>query len=160
MTYGIFLGRCQPFHLGHAHAIHEIYRDGLTPLIVIGSSDTYDDRNPYSFAQRVHMVHLCFPGVGIEGVVDCPENDDIWWRRVTHALTYHEDRVFYTHTKWADRDMGTFYAAKCERVKRYVPYDLNIHATNIRANLHGNKWMLDGRVYRYLCRLEDQRGAA
>lgn len=156
MTYGIFLGRCQPFHLGHAHAVNEIYRDGLRPIVLIGSAFTYDDRNPYSYLQRAIMVRTVFPQVTVGSVDDCPEDDEVWWQRVLDQVYWAEDRVWYTHTKWHDRDMGSFFESKGERVKRYVPL-LDVNATDIRRDLHGNRQFLDGRVYQLLCRLETQR---
>lgn len=147
--YGIFLGRCQPFHLGHEHAIHEIYRDGLTPIVLLGTAARADERNVYSYFERSLMVRTVFPDMLTMQIDDVPTSDDEWWRGVLKALRNHSPRVFYTHTKWEDRDMGTFFASKGEKVKRYVP-QLEINATDIRKSVEANKAFLDGRVYRLL----------
>ena len=153
MSYGIFLGRCQPFHLGHEHAIHEIIRDGLEPVVLLGTSRDRDERNPYRATQRGAMVLTVFPNIAVRAVLDVPGDDDAWWEGLLSKITWAQPRVFYTYTKWQDRDMGSFFESKGEQVKRYVPL-LEVNATDIRRDLEGNKRFLDGRVYRYLCGLQ------
>jgi len=58
---GLFVGRFQPFHNGHLHAIETIIKDNedLEALfIVIGSSrQSHTPRNPFTAGERWVMVH-------------------------------------------------------------------------------------------------------
>ena len=60
MKFGMFIGRCQPFHKGHTEIINEILLAGLTPIIVLGSSNDDRDRlkNPLTYAQRKELISL------------------------------------------------------------------------------------------------------
>jgi nicotinamide-nucleotide adenylyltransferase len=54
----LYLGRFQPFHLGHLDAVNQIISDGITKIIIgIGSSQEELTRsNPFSYYERKEMV--------------------------------------------------------------------------------------------------------
>ena len=54
---GLFVGRFQPFHLGHLHAVRHILSEVDEAVIVIGSAQ-YSHRldNPFTAGERVMMV--------------------------------------------------------------------------------------------------------
>ncbi len=53
----LFVGRFQPFHLGHLHAIKKILEKYDSALIAVGSSDASRQRaNPFSFEERKKMI--------------------------------------------------------------------------------------------------------
>jgi len=64
---GLFVGRFQPFHLGHIGAIKDILREVDELVIVIGSaqySHTVD--NPFTAGERLIMVRKSLEETGID----------------------------------------------------------------------------------------------
>lgn len=57
MSRGLYVGRFQPFHLGHLHAIKYILSEVDEVIIVIGSAQ-YSHRldNPFTAGERVTMI--------------------------------------------------------------------------------------------------------
>jgi nicotinamide-nucleotide adenylyltransferase len=58
MSRGLYVGRFQPFHLGHLHAVKHILSHVDEAVIVIGSAQ-YSHRldNPFTAGERLTMVH-------------------------------------------------------------------------------------------------------
>jgi nicotinamide-nucleotide adenylyltransferase len=53
----LYIGRFQPFHLGHLDAIKQISKDCSKVIIVIGSSQYSRTKdNPFSFDERKEMI--------------------------------------------------------------------------------------------------------
>lgn len=64
---GIFIGRFQPFHKGHMHALRQSMSLCRKLVIGIGSSqDKGTDTNPLSAADRVRVIRAALRGEGIE----------------------------------------------------------------------------------------------
>ena len=59
--WGIMIGRFQPFTKGHDETIQEMIRDGVKPLIIIGSIDKDDERNPLTFDERKKLIKKVYP---------------------------------------------------------------------------------------------------
>ena len=54
---GVFLGRFQPFHLGHLNALKWILKREEEVVICIGSSQfSYSLENPFSLGERIEMI--------------------------------------------------------------------------------------------------------
>ena len=64
---GLYVGRFQPFHLGHLHAIRHILHEVSEVVIVIGSAQ-YSHRldNPFTAGERVTMVRKALDEAGIQ----------------------------------------------------------------------------------------------
>ena len=81
---GIVIGRFQPFHKGHAHLIDRALRLCNKLIIGIGSSNTIDKDNPFSYEKRLEMVTRFIENEKlqhrIEKIVPIPDvpNDDEW----------------------------------------------------------------------------------
>ena len=57
MKRGLVLGRFQPFHLGHSKIIKSIVKEGVEPLICIGSAQhSHTDENPFTVDERKRMI--------------------------------------------------------------------------------------------------------
>ena len=122
--FGIFIGRVQPFHKGHQEIINEILLDGLTPIIVLGSSNSDRNifKNPLTFAQRKELIRLVFPNVPIVFVRGLDVNDwDLWFKGITDEIKTVLYREFdlevpcvadvaslYFHNKEVDRTSFDF----------------------------------------------------
>jgi len=121
--FGLFIGRCQPFHKGHQEIINEILLEGLIPVIVLGSSNDNRNKlkNPLTFAQRKELIRLVFPNVPIIFVrgIDY-ENWDNWYEHINQEIfvTLHKeidyngdiknDIILFSHNKEVDRTTFTF----------------------------------------------------
>ena len=151
MRYGILIGRFQPLHSGHQSIINEIMHDGLTPVVLIGSSATVNDKNPLSYVERSLLINKIYGG----DVVTLPLPDsisDVYWANSTRKTLANsginpKDSVIYFHHKDGDFDISTllpdfnFKAPQCNHA---------ISATDIRADVEKHKRYLDGRSYRLI----------
>ena len=77
-----FVGRFQPFHLGH-YKVVEKYREKFQEftLIIGSSSESGTEENPLSFEDRKEIIEACFPDLEIVGVEDT-EKDSDWARKM------------------------------------------------------------------------------
>jgi nicotinamide-nucleotide adenylyltransferase len=56
-SWALFVGRFQPFHKGHLHAIHLILEREPKVVIAVGSSlSSHEERNPFTMGERVQMI--------------------------------------------------------------------------------------------------------
>ncbi|MGF3523208.1 MAG: adenylyltransferase/cytidyltransferase family protein, partial [Candidatus Bathyarchaeia archaeon] len=56
-TRGLYVGRFQPFHLGHLDAIQKILEEVEEIVIVIGSSQySHNIHNPFTAGERLVMI--------------------------------------------------------------------------------------------------------
>ena len=63
---GIYVGRFQPFHMGHLHAITEILKEVDELIIVIGSAQySHKITNPFTAGERLFMVRRALEEAGI-----------------------------------------------------------------------------------------------
>lgn len=69
MSRGLFIGRFQPFHLGHIAAIKFALTNVNELIIVIGSSQaSYDQQNPFTAGERLSMIK---DSLNADTLIDC-----------------------------------------------------------------------------------------
>jgi nicotinamide-nucleotide adenylyltransferase len=101
---GIFVGRFQPFHLGHLKAIKWILERCEKVTIVIGSSrQSFTERNPFTVEERRRMIRRSLEdeGVGkekyeiieISDVFDCER----WVKSILDKANFG---VVFTRNLW------------------------------------------------------------
>ncbi|MCW4045483.1 MAG: nicotinamide-nucleotide adenylyltransferase [Candidatus Bathyarchaeota archaeon] len=57
VTRGLYVGRFQPFHLGHLNAIKEVLQEVDELVIVIGSAQySHNATNPFTAGERLVMI--------------------------------------------------------------------------------------------------------
>jgi bifunctional NMN adenylyltransferase/nudix hydrolase len=57
----VFIGRFQPFHLGHQHVIKTALELADNVIVLVGSANTSrNSRNPFTFEEREYMIHSSF----------------------------------------------------------------------------------------------------
>ncbi|MBN2330388.1 MAG: nicotinamide-nucleotide adenylyltransferase [Candidatus Aenigmarchaeota archaeon] len=102
MSRALFVGRFQPFHMGHVLAIEEILRKHDHIIIIVGSARQHDTpENPFSVKERIEMLTRSLLARGIRHFeIDSIEdfNDDKLW---TSAIrdAYKFDAV-YSRNPW------------------------------------------------------------
>ena len=59
MKRGLFVGRFQPYHLGHHHALLNALKEVDEMVIVIGSSkESFQPENPFTAGERIEMASV------------------------------------------------------------------------------------------------------
>lgn len=59
MTTGLFIGRFQPFHLGHLATVRFALNHVRYLVIVVGSAQkSHEARNPFTAGERIQMIKL------------------------------------------------------------------------------------------------------
>jgi len=79
----VFLGRFQPFHIGHRSIVEKILETYPTMILIIGSSDkSGTGENPWSYPERLAIIAEKIPEELLSRVTICPlsdvPDDDIW----------------------------------------------------------------------------------
>ncbi|MBF2097002.1 MAG: bifunctional nicotinamide-nucleotide adenylyltransferase/Nudix hydroxylase [Gloeomargaritaceae cyanobacterium C42_A2020_066] len=82
----VFIGRFQPFHLGHLHVVETGLASTRHVLVLVGSAgQARSHRNPFTFAERATMIQRALgrpERVHIEPLLDHPYNDAQWMQDV------------------------------------------------------------------------------
>lgn len=86
---GLFIGRFQPFHEGHLHAVRGLAAKHDEFVVGIGSANvSHTPTNPFTGGERVEMVHGALRDAGIKNVVIVPIPDvgrnSVW---VAHVVS-------------------------------------------------------------------------
>lgn len=86
----VFIGRFQPFHLGHEYAIQRALELAENVLVLVG--DTGGPRtikNPWTFEQREHLIMQCMngdPRVTVERIYDYPYTEHDWIAQIQEVV--------------------------------------------------------------------------
>jgi len=97
---GIFVGRFQPFHLGHLGAIKDILKEVDELVIVIGSAQySHNVDDPFTAGERLVMVRRALEEAGIDygrvWVVPVPDvNLHVMWVSAVEGYTPKFDVVY------------------------------------------------------------------
>lgn len=155
MTTGLYVGRFQPFHLGHLQAVKYILErvDELT--IVVGSAQhSHTIENPFTAGERIAMIRLALRETRIPGdrysVIPLPDDEfhKVW---VAHLLSQTPSfDMVYTNEPLTFRLLKES-GLKVERIPMFNRRKLT--ATEVRSRiLKGGPWeeLLPKSVSRYL----------
>lgn len=116
----VFIGRFQPFHLGHLHVISEAFNIADRVLVLIGSADSPRSyRNPFTYDERASMVRHGVSDLSVNPlnllIVPLSDQlyaDDLWIEEVQHAVntvaTSRDSVVMIGHSK----DATSYYLKK------------------------------------------------
>lgn len=73
---GLFVGRFQPFHLGHLDVARRLAARHEELLVAVGSANvSHTDRNPFTGGERVEMVHAALREAGVGNALALPVPD-------------------------------------------------------------------------------------
>ncbi|RLA71315.1 MAG: hypothetical protein DRG30_08620 [Epsilonproteobacteria bacterium] len=173
IKYGIVLMRAQPLHKGHQHIIDKIIADGLEPIVLLGSANKSDKKNPYHPLQRIEMVKLVYPDIRV-WTIDDYTNWDEWFRHLLSTLKLCVTKnlaevTIYLHEKLEDLQNFTFrgldyteesycklYEVAGINTTKLPISDIQIRAKSIREELEKNKHYLHIEVYKYIKGLNNE----
>lgn len=133
--YLVFIGRFQPFHLGHQFVIQKALTYAKKVILLIGSVNSPRTlNNPFSFDERQQIIHnifkddvICLP------IADVPYDDDSWVffvKQAVNSVSLENDKIgLIGHTK----DDSSYYLTLFPKW-HYVelPNFNNLSATPIR----------------------------
>ena len=88
MANALFVGRFQPFHKGHLHAIKAAQEQYGGVTVVVGSAQEHGTgSNPIPVEQRVAMIRRELPGIKIV-TQDDVFNDKEWVRQIARKVDF------------------------------------------------------------------------
>jgi nicotinamide-nucleotide adenylyltransferase len=65
---GLYIGRFQPYHLGHQAVLHKISEEVEEIVIVIGSAqESHTPENPFTAGERIDMIHAALDSDSLRG---------------------------------------------------------------------------------------------
>jgi len=136
MSKALFVGRFQPFHLGHLKAIEEILRKNEKVYIIIGSAQQNNTKeNPFSVEERVGMIRKALEAKGITDFeissVEDLHDDRLWTAAIKKAFEFD---VVYSQNPWTLE----CFEKNGVKVKRHGLYnERKYHGENIRRRISG-----------------------
>ncbi len=152
----MFIGRFQPFHIGHLWAVQKIARECQRVVIGIGSSQYAREHvNPFSAAERRDQISQALSEAGLDSyaifeIADI--HDDARWVQHVRSVVPHFDTV-YTGSELT-REL--FLKEGCKVV--ILPRHMGISGSEIRLRIAtGKRWQ--HMVPNSVCRLLDKMGA-
>jgi nicotinamide-nucleotide adenylyltransferase len=140
---GIFVGRFQPFHLGHIAAIKDILKEARELIIVIGSAQySHNINNPFTAGERLTMIRKALEEAGIDysrvWVVPVPDMHlHMMWVSAVEGYTPSFDVVYSNEPLTHRLFMEAGYKVKAIRFHERKLYS----STEIREKmLKGESW--------------------
>ena len=130
MVGGLFIGRFQPFHKGHANAIEYSLKHCDKLTIVIGSPKKYgEENNPFTLAERKKMLKLGLKKrvrdkCEIKTVQDY--NNDKKWKKEIEKIKF--DLVFTNNSNVEE-------CLKGHEIKD-IPVEVHCNATETRRKMY------------------------
>lgn len=151
----VFIGRFQPFHLGHLDAVKQIIQENSELIIVVGSAQySYTLENPFTAGERIEMIRIGLEAAGIDlrriMIIPIPDigEHSIWVARLKSMLPRFD--IAYTNNQFVKLLLED------QNIPVVEPRLLNreeLNATNIRALMINNEdWrrLLQPEVARYI----------
>jgi nicotinamide-nucleotide adenylyltransferase len=141
--FALFLGRFQPFHLGHLFVIEEILKNFKRIKIGIGSSQLSHARNdPFTSEERQQFIKSTLDSVGLNTKYEIFEIPDIfnaekWVDHVISIVGYFDELV--SNSDWVRQ----LFQNKGYNIAEKLPFKMeDLNATRIRQLISkdSEKW--------------------
>jgi bifunctional NMN adenylyltransferase/nudix hydrolase len=152
---GVFIGRFQPFHLGHVHNIRVGLASCEKMVLIIGSAfRSRSIKNPFTFAERKKMILADLASVdaswvervSIEPVSDWLYNEPAWIDETQQAVLKHakNDSIADSIAIVGHEKDGSSYYLKCFPEWSFVEVDnyKQYNATEFREVMFQNRALL------------------
>ena len=146
----VFIGRFQPFHLGHLHILHEGLNQADNLVILVGSAGSPRcHRHPFTFGERSNMIMDSIPfdlrkRVIIKPLEDSAYNDTKWVHNVQTLVSRAAWEFGYTDAPSIalvghSKDSSSYYLKMFPQWKNVEVENLrNIDGTRIRTAYFSN----------------------
>lgn len=139
MKTGIFIGRFQPAHNGHIHAIGIAASQVDKLYILVGSANQCRSiKNPWTFSERKQMLQLKLHGAHITNYEIIPLNDykysDTQWMSDVRATVEHYKMgspILFGHVKEGNDYLKWFPEYKFKSIESQY----NVNATQVRDEM-------------------------
>ena len=96
----LFVGRFQPFHEGHAHAIRAAQKKYGEVIVLVGSAQKHGTKNnPLTADERIALIRKEFPEIKIVAQDDV-FNDERWVREIKEKAKFD---VVVSSNGWVKR---------------------------------------------------------
>jgi bifunctional NMN adenylyltransferase/nudix hydrolase len=141
----VFIGRFQPFHIGHKSVIDLALANCDKVIVIIGSSnEPRTARNPFTFEERKAMIQGAYPdrdNIFVEYSVNRYYNDTAWSNdireKVRRYASYKDQVYLIGHAK----DHSSFYLNMFPEWKSidapaYTINGITLNATDIRNSMY------------------------
>ena len=154
----VYIGRFNPFHLGHAHILERALNTSKLVIVLIGSAgQARSIKNPFTFEERKAMItswHGNTNGLALGGELvilplrDFPYSNNLWIKTVQATVTaairkYNIDNdslLTQVQLTGSDRDDSTWYLSAFPQWKTDFQAqwsaDANLSATSVRKVLY------------------------
>jgi bifunctional NMN adenylyltransferase/nudix hydrolase len=142
-SLAVFVGRFQPFHLGHQQIIDEALTLADRVLVLIGSSfEPRSLRNPWFFDERKAMIRACYTPeenkrILCEPIIDIRYNNSLWITQVQKAVydIYQGDESKITLIGRQSKGVGYYTSLFPQWQHTAVTHDETMCGTEIRDHL-------------------------
>lgn len=159
----VFIGRFQPFHMGHKRVVHDALKQAREVLILVGSAfQARTIKNPFRFPERRDMILSCFSGedqtrMSIYPLRDYLYSDAQWITQVQNTIEMVANSYERVGIIGYEKDESSWYLRAFPQYD-FVELDYNeiIDATRIREMWLSDqspqyvKGVLDDTVHEYL----------
>jgi bifunctional NMN adenylyltransferase/nudix hydrolase len=140
--YAVFIGRFNPFHLGHLQILKKGLDLASKVVVVLGSHNRATNiKNPWSSAERISMIQSCLTPeenarVSFCLLKDYLYNDTLWTidlqNKIAEATEDSEDIALVGY----ESDDSSYYLRLFPKWKFYsCPTDYDFHAIDIRNQI-------------------------
>jgi len=145
----IYIGRFQPFHLGHVSVIRSALGTYDHLIVLVGSSGrSRDIKNPFTFSEREGMILRYLNDISVRNRVvvgrlrDYPYNDNQWIRHVQETVNILSTKFWGDHEFYlvgTDRDESTWYLKVFPQWKSDLSNPvIDVSGTDVRKILFEN----------------------
>ncbi len=135
MKRGLFVGRFQPYHMGHHNALLNALREVDEMVIVVGSAkESFQPQNPFTAGERIEMISAALKEDGIFGKCYIIAVDDIseyalWSQRIKSYSPRFE--VVFTNNPLVKE----LFEADGYTVKKLVSNIKQVDSTKVREKI-------------------------
>lgn len=102
----LYIGRFQPLHKGHVYALKKLFQKYRKVIIVVGSTNKKDEKNPFGFGERKSMLAAALKKYkGRYKTLGMPDfsRDDRWTKEVIRRAEMERSNIVVTHNPWTKR---------------------------------------------------------
>ena len=129
----LFIGRFQPFHRGHAHAVRMLLKEYKRVIIAVGCGNR-DSRNPFSFQERKEIIEATLGKRGrykIIGIRDY-KSDRRWYGEIMKRAKFDVVVTGNAHVARCFRQSDVIEPPFLDR-KKYS-------STAVRSGIRSGRW--------------------